>query len=82
MLRSLSGRGQGLERVTSPPSREAKRLSFVLWTNDPRANAAEVAAKNDRVGFAGVESLDVDGNALLPAARSYVSVSNDHENML
>ena len=54
----------------------------MLWTSDPRANAAEAAAKNDRVGLAGVESLDVDGNALLPAARSYVSVSGDHENML
>ena len=65
-----------------PPSREAERLSFVLCTSDPRANAAETAAKNDSVGLAGVESMDVDGNALLPAARPYVSAPNGHENML
>lgn len=67
-----------------PPSRGAEQLSFVLRTSDPSANAAEAAAKNDRVGLVKVESLnaDVDGNMLLHVARSQVSASNDHENML
>ena len=67
-----------------PPSKEAERLSFGLRTSDPSANAADTAAKNDRVGLVRVESLDVgvDGSVLLPAARSQVSVSIDHENML
>ena len=57
-----------------PPSRETKQVSFVLRISDPSANAAEVAAKNDRVGLDAVVPPDVDGNAL--------AVSDDHENRL
>ena len=55
-----------------PLSSEAERLSFVLRTNDPSANAAEAAAKNDRVGLVWIESLDVDvdDNVPLPVACS------------
>lgn len=73
-------REQGLDREALPPSGEAKKLSFVLRTSDPSANAAEAAAKNDKVGLVRVESLD--DIVLSPPARSYVSVSNDHEKML
>ena len=55
-----------------PLSSEAERLLFVLRTNDPSANAAEAAAKNDRVGLVWIESLDVDvdDNVPLPVACS------------
>lgn len=65
-------------------SKDAERLSLVLRSSDPSANAAEVAAKNDKVGLVRIESLDVDveDDGLLPAPRSKASVSNDQENMV
>lgn len=58
--------------MTFASSREAKQLSFVFRTSDPSANAAEAAAKNDRVGLVGVGSpdVDVDDTVLSPLARS------------
>lgn len=67
-----------------PSSMGVEQMSIVLRTSDPSANAAEVAAKNDRVGIVGIESPDVGvGGVLpLPAARSRASITDDHKNML